>query len=1150
MAQFNAKRLRPMFAPVEAIDTRTPPPWQPRAHHVALHLALGLALMPFAAEADIIGVSGAPGRGGAPGQPGGDGGNGAVAVVVTDASQPFINEQRLSGGAGGGGGGGGGGGETHGGGAPGGSGGQGGHGVELRVDDAMLINQGLLQGGAGGGGGGGGGSAYSSGSIRGGRGGDGIGGAGGGGGGGGDIPWNGIPMKPGDGGNAGQPGGVGTKGDERYGGGGGGAGGSNNPFGCRGTGPDSGCGGMAGAGGGTAYGAAGGLTGNMKSLNGEDAADATEHLTGGGGGGGAAPGGLGGKGGQALGGPPAGAGGTSIGGYGIHVLGARSHIINAGRIVPGVGAAQAVAIMYEPSANDSVLRLLAGSDIVGAVDATRSRNNRLILDGPGPVDPQTGARRAFDVSKFGALGTNVATTDFYQGFTSFEKTADGTWELRNTPTQARTPWTLTGGVLAVHGDEQLGSVQDAVRFNGGTLQILDDADIRHDLAFDGTGGILVEHGNTRLTQVTLHGHILGAGTLVKVGPGGLTVLSDNDFRGMTRVGTTRIDGPLNLGNGGTTGSLGTGPIEINSALVINRSDALTLRNPISGHGDLTQNGDGTTTLKGPISFAGRTYIDRGTLRIEDTTFGAPETGLAAILSVHNMPGGKESLEVKHAVVNGWMDSVPHVLIDRTSDWNIYIDDRYPDDLLPHHSAIGALTLAGRANFLDPRPQGQAIGRSVLMDRLIGQNGAVTLYVKPTAHGVADYLVLKNGATGTTRVALKMQGTEGADPLEDDGILIVASGGKTDNAFVQDGQSPNGNRSGAFVYGLRHGGRVINGVARHPDNWYLTSEVRPEVSIYSQLGMQAARQGELAIGTLNARMGATETLADKVYPYAWARLLTGVDRDAGAGTGLLQSDVATRSWMAGVQAGADVYVQTQGLSRRSAGLFFTGATTSMRVDHYWQSRGSTEYAGRSQLNTYGIGAYYTRFGAKGGYLDLVTQLSRIDVRTRAALPQLRLKANGWGFALSAEVGKSFAWGAEENLLRVQPQAQLIYQHIELGNSSDAASAVGLPALDTLTARLGVRTSKTWNPHTRRTSTLWVTASVLGSLGRSASTYSTATLGRIAFHDKAPGPRLGLRVGYDRLVAKNAFLNLQASMEQGVGGARTSSYGGNVGLKILF
>ncbi len=59
-------------------------------------------LAPVSALADIIGESGVAGLGGTSGMRGGDGGDGHAAVVITDTT-PFVNAERVIGGAGGGG---------------------------------------------------------------------------------------------------------------------------------------------------------------------------------------------------------------------------------------------------------------------------------------------------------------------------------------------------------------------------------------------------------------------------------------------------------------------------------------------------------------------------------------------------------------------------------------------------------------------------------------------------------------------------------------------------------------------------------------------------------------------------------------------------------------------------------------------------------------------------------------------------------------------------------------------------------------------------------------------------------------------------------------------------------------------------------------
>ena len=74
----------------------------------------------------------------------------------------------------------------------------------------------------------------------------------------------------------------------------------------------------------------------------------------------------------------------------------------------------------------------------------------------------------------------------------------------------------------------------------------------------------------RSNALTYGGVISGAGSVTKLGAGTLTLTGANTYSG----GTTITAGTLQVGNGGTTGSV-VGNIVDNGALVFNRSNALT-----------------------------------------------------------------------------------------------------------------------------------------------------------------------------------------------------------------------------------------------------------------------------------------------------------------------------------------------------------------------------------------------------------------------------------------------------------------------------------------------------------------------------------------------------------------------------------------------
>lgn len=117
-------------------------------------------------------------------------------------------------------------------------------------------------------------------------------------------------------------------------------------------------------------------------------------------------------------------------------------------------------------------------------------------------------------------------------------------------------------------------------------------------------------------NATFSGHITGNG--------GLTVTGDSQtrmFTGTNSYGWTTIStGVLQIGNGGTGGTLGLGPVTNNATLTFNRSDALSVSNRIFGSGALTQSGVGSLNLSGTNVYTGSTTLAAGILNVS-----APET---------------------------------------------------------------------------------------------------------------------------------------------------------------------------------------------------------------------------------------------------------------------------------------------------------------------------------------------------------------------------------------------------------------------------------------------------------------------------------------------------------------------------------------------
>ena len=103
-------------------------------------------------------------------------------------------------------------------------------------------------------------------------------------------------------------------------------------------------------------------------------------------------------------------------------------------------------------------------------------------------------------------------------------------------------------------------------------------------------------------------------SIIKVGSSVLTLTGPNTDVG----GTTISAGTLQVGNGGTSGALGSGNIVNNSVLVYNRSDAPTVANSISGSGNLIQSGGNAITFTGTNSSSGTLIVSNGTVVLGST----------------------------------------------------------------------------------------------------------------------------------------------------------------------------------------------------------------------------------------------------------------------------------------------------------------------------------------------------------------------------------------------------------------------------------------------------------------------------------------------------------------------------------------------------
>ena len=123
----------------------------------------------------------------------------------------------------------------------------------------------------------------------------------------------------------------------------------------------------------------------------------------------------------------------------------------------------------------------------------------------------------------------------------------------------------------------------------------------------------------------------------------------------TYTGATTISaGTLQIGNGGTSGQLGTGAVFNSGSLVFMRSDAITVANPISGTGSLTQAGTGVLTLRGAKTYTGQTFVNAGALFLDGSLAGSVSVAAPALLGGAGLIAG--TLTVNGTVMVGPIDT--------------------------------------------------------------------------------------------------------------------------------------------------------------------------------------------------------------------------------------------------------------------------------------------------------------------------------------------------------------------------------------------------------------------------------------------------------------------------------------------------------------
>jgi outer membrane autotransporter protein len=670
---------------------------------------------------------------------------------------------------------------------------------------------------------------------------------------------------------------------------------------------------------------------------------------------------------------------------------------------------------------------------------------------------------------------NGTYTGVISGTGAVEKTQAGTLVLAPTAPGGNTysgGTTLTAGTVTVSADSALGAATGALTFNGGTLQLQQNLDLAASRAvtLNAPGGTIDTQGfSSTLTQ-----GMTGPGAFTKAGTGSLTLTGANTYAG----GTTISAGTLQLGNGGTSGSI-KGDVANNGSLVFNRSDSVVFPGTISGTGSVTQAGTGMTVLTANNTYGGTTTVATGTLAVGD----AAHPGAA-------LSGGGNTNVAPGATLGGYGSVFGKV----TNNGTIAVADGLPQFA---GSGAGTFTINGQlVNAGLAQVGGAGVGNRLhVVGNYVGQNGVIGLNTYVAGDGApSDRLVVDGGtATGTSSLRIQNVGGPGAQTLADGIQVVQATNGATTaaSAFTLAGPV----KAGAYSYYLAKGG-VTGGTSQ---NWYLRNVVppvppvpggdgetptpsggtpplppsgitpiplyRPEVPIYAEIPAIARQIGIQQLDNFHDRQGDQSLLtADGKWPAAWGRVWGGRTTQRQDGT----VNPGYKGSIAGLQTGLDVYADSNaGGHRNHYGLFVGYARASGDVDGFamgWQGAA----VGRLAIDAYSLGGYWTHIGPGGWYTDAVLMGSSLSIDTNSR-DGLGTSVHGKSFSGSIEGGWPIALNES---LTIEPQAQLLWQKVSINDLNDTASTVAFNGGNTFLGRVGVRLQGrfetpgvVWQPYVR-------------------------------------------------------------------------------------
>lgn len=842
-------------------------------------------------------------------------------------------------------------------------------------------------------------------------------------------------------------------------------------------------------------------------------------------------------------------GGTNLSTAGtgiVTVAGAGSQLSTSGALNIGMWGHGSLTVSDGAVATAKTVTMTAASPLAAASTSTLNLSSSGTLAAQALTAGAGTAQVNFDGATLRATASNAA---FIGGFTGTElNIAAGGLNIDTGSfvDTAASPFTGVGaltklgaGTLVLTGDS---SYTGGTTISAGTLQ-LGNGDTSGSITGDVTnnGALAFDRSDT----VVYNGQISGTGAVSQIGTGTTVLTGNNAYTG----GTTISAGTLQLGSGGTSGSI-AGDVTNNGALTFDRSDAMTYSGQISGTGAVNQLGTGTTILTGNNTYAGATTVSAGTLAIGDASHPQATTGSGnvsvasgAALGGYGQIGGSVQNDGTLAVAN----ALPVFASGSTGTLQIggSVTNNGTLELAAANGNAGnVLHVAG--NYVGSGP--------LVLNTVLNQGGAASQ---------TDRLIVGGNASGSTTITLHRSGS-GMQTVGDGIQLVQVGGTSAANSFRLAGPV----QAGAFQYLLYQGGST------DANSWYLRSQFeqtnaqtnptagasgsavpgsgvavaaplayRPAVVGYSMTSLLNADYGFSVLGRQQQRVG-DEASADAAQPGhgngIWGRI-GGQNLDADANDRFSADE---HTFFA--QFGKDwtlAHDMNGGSTHAGATVTF-GSTSASFSDNLRSITGQLSNAtGTVETQAQSLGGYWTRYLPDGSYIDGVGQFTHYHNRYGDVFGG-SASQNGLGAGVSGEVGKPFALGATG--VAIEPQMQLLYQYLHLNGFDDGIAQVAANSTNGLRGRLGFRLFKANLSNDSKTSTVtpWFTADVLHDFLSPGQT----TVGGTALNEHLGKSWYELGVGVTGTFGKRSTLYADVRYARNVGGDYRRTVFGQAGYRF--